>query len=145
MCHLWNIVMCDYQEKCDYRTDKHPDGQTPDKVIPMCRYASKARQLELSEDNDAHRVATITKKQPRLKFFKSMSNFKVKVRRSLIMVPCEKSCHKEYTSAIWKPYCIQGKFRPCFIFALWLKGEFITGPSLLCIKDYVTKLDSGRN
>ena len=33
----------------------------------------------------------------RLKFFKSRSNFKVKVKRSKIMVPCERSCHKEYT------------------------------------------------
>ena len=35
-----------------------------------------------------------------LKFFKSRSNFKVKVTRSNIMVPCERSCHKEYTCAI---------------------------------------------
>ena len=41
---------------------------------------------------------------PRLKFFKSRSNFKVKVTRSKIMVPCERSCYKEYTCAIWKPY-----------------------------------------
>ena len=31
--------------KCDYQTDRHTDGrtdrQTPDKVIPMCRYASQ--------------------------------------------------------------------------------------------------------
>ena len=40
----------------------------------------------------------------RLKFFKSRSNFKVKVTRSKIMVPCERSCHKEYKCAIWKPY-----------------------------------------
>ena len=33
-------------------------------------------------------------------FFKSRSNFKVKVTRSKIMVPCERSCHKEYTYAI---------------------------------------------
>ena len=33
-------------------------------------------------------------------FFKSRSNFKVKVMRSKIMVPCEMSCHKEYTCAI---------------------------------------------
>ena len=34
---------------------------------------------------------------PRLKIFKSRSNFKVKVRTSKIMIPCERSCHKEYT------------------------------------------------
>ena len=36
--------------KCDYRTDRHTDGwmdrQTPDKVIPMCRYASQATQKQ---------------------------------------------------------------------------------------------------
>ena len=40
----------------------------------------------------------------KVKVFKSRSNFKVKVTRSKIIVPCESSCHKEYTCAIWKPY-----------------------------------------
>ena len=31
-----------------------------------------------------------------LKFLKNRSKFKVKVTRSKIMVPCERSCHKEY-------------------------------------------------
>ena len=30
--------------KCDRRTDGQADGQTTDKVIPMCRYASQATQ-----------------------------------------------------------------------------------------------------
>ena len=34
--------------KCDYQTDRHThrrtDSQTPDKVIPMCRYTSQATQ-----------------------------------------------------------------------------------------------------
>ena len=34
---------------------------------------------------------------PRLKFYKSRSNFKVKVTRSKILVPVERSCHMEYT------------------------------------------------
>ena len=42
----------------------------------------------------------VRKLWPRLKFFKSRSNFKVKVTRSKIIVPCERSCHKEYTCAI---------------------------------------------
>ena len=37
---------------------------------------------------------------PRLKIFKSRSNFKVKVTKSKITVPSERSCHKEYTCAI---------------------------------------------
>ena len=42
----------------------------------------------------------VRKLWPRLKFFKSRSNFKVKVTRSKIMVPSERSCHKEYTYEI---------------------------------------------
>ena len=38
----------------------------------------------------------------RLKFFKSRSN--VKVTRSKLLVPIERSCHKECTYVIWKPY-----------------------------------------
>ena len=37
---------------------------------------------------------------PRLKFFKSWSKSKVKVTGSKFMVPCERSCHKEYTYEI---------------------------------------------
>ena len=41
--------MRDYQKNCDYRIDKNgrTDRQTPDKVIPMCRYASQAKQKSL--------------------------------------------------------------------------------------------------
>ena len=44
-------------------------------------------------------------------------------------------------------YCIQGKFRPRFIFALfahWPEGEFKTGLIQLYLLDYVGKLESGR-
>ena len=38
--------------KCDYRTDARTDAgmdrQTPDIVIPMCRYASQATQQSLT-------------------------------------------------------------------------------------------------
>ena len=44
----------------------------------------------------------VKKLWPRLKFFKSSSN--VKVTRSTILVPIERSCHKEYSYVIWKPY-----------------------------------------
>ena len=47
MCHLWNIAMRDYQESVttgQTHTDRQTDRQTPDKVIPMCRYASQATQ-----------------------------------------------------------------------------------------------------
>ena len=43
----------------------------------------------------------VRKSWPRLKIFKSRSNFKVKDTRSKVMVPCERSCHKEYTCTIY--------------------------------------------
>ena len=51
----------------------------------------------------------VRKLWPRLKFFNSRSNFKVKVTRSNITVPCERSCHKEYTFIIMLttiPFCV---------------------------------------
>ena len=42
MCHLRNIAMHDYQENVTTgQTHTHTDRQTPDIVIPMCRYASQ--------------------------------------------------------------------------------------------------------
>jgi hypothetical protein len=49
-----------------------------------------------------------------LKFLKSGSNFKVMVW-SKILVPIEKSCHKEYIYEIKKPYHIPFKrYGKCF-------------------------------
>ena len=53
MCRLPNIAMRDYQEsvttrQTDGRTDGRTDRQTPDKVIPMYRFASQATQQETS-------------------------------------------------------------------------------------------------
>ena len=45
MCRLRNIAMRDYQESVTIgQTDTRTHRQTPDKVIPMCRYASQATQ-----------------------------------------------------------------------------------------------------
>ena len=46
MCRLRNMAMRDYQEsvttgQTHTQTDGRTDRQTPDKVIPMCRYASR--------------------------------------------------------------------------------------------------------
>ena len=38
--------------KCDYQTDRHTHRQTPDKVIPMCRYASQATQSVTTRQTD---------------------------------------------------------------------------------------------
>ena len=43
--YVWLPRKCDYQENV---TTGQTDGQTPDKVIPMCRYASQATQKETS-------------------------------------------------------------------------------------------------
>jgi hypothetical protein len=43
---------------------------------------------------------TIQKIWPKLKFLKSGSNFNVKVARSKLLVPLERSCHKEDTYKI---------------------------------------------
>ena len=39
--YAWLPKKCDYR---DYQKVWQPDRQTPDKVIPMCRYASQATQ-----------------------------------------------------------------------------------------------------
>ena len=45
MCHLQNIAMRDYQESVTTgQTHRQTSRQTPDKVIPMSRYASQATQ-----------------------------------------------------------------------------------------------------
>ena len=45
ICRLQNIAMHDYQESVTTRqTDGQTDRQRPDKVIPMCSYASQATQ-----------------------------------------------------------------------------------------------------
>ena len=46
---LYGVHKRDYQEsvtigQTDARTHAHTHRQTPDKVIPMCRYASQATQ-----------------------------------------------------------------------------------------------------
>ena len=44
--------MNDYQKKCDYQTDTQTDRQTPDKVIPIFRYASEATQQDVTQMPD---------------------------------------------------------------------------------------------
>ena len=48
MCRLGNIAMRDYQQSVTIgQTDTRTHRQTPDKVIPMCRYASQATQKSI--------------------------------------------------------------------------------------------------
>jgi hypothetical protein len=60
---------------------------------------------------------------PKLKFLKSGSNFKVKVRRSKILVPIKRSCHKEHTYEIWQPYitCHSKDMTNVKVFEKWVK------------------------
>ena len=58
----------------------------------------------------------VRKLWPRLKFFKSRSNFKVKVTRSKILGSVERSCIRNVHNVIWKPYL--------FWLGLWLRLKF---------------------
>ena len=51
----------------------------------------------------------VKKLWPRLKFFKSRSNFKVKVTRSKILVPVERSCHIRNVQSNLSYVTLQGK------------------------------------
>ena len=45
---LYGVHKRDYQESVTTgQTDARTHRQTPDKVIPMCRYASQATQLDI--------------------------------------------------------------------------------------------------
>ena len=47
MCRPRNIAMRDYQKSVTIgQTHRRSDRQTPDKEIPMCRYASQATQKQ---------------------------------------------------------------------------------------------------
>ena len=64
---------------------------------------------------------------PRLKFFKSKSNSKVKVTRSNIIVPSERYCHKEYTyeSSIFNGFKVMAKVK-VFVYAANANGRAMT-------------------
>ena len=50
MCRLRNIAIRDYQESVTTgQTDRRTNRQTPDKVIPMCLYASQATKKVIGE------------------------------------------------------------------------------------------------
>ena len=45
MCRLRNKALRDYQESVTTgQTDRQTDRQTPDKVVPICHFASQATQ-----------------------------------------------------------------------------------------------------
>jgi hypothetical protein len=63
---------------------------------------------------------TIQKIWPKLKFLKSGSNFKVKVTRSKIMAPLERSCRKKHTYEI--PITYHSKYMANVkVFEKWVK------------------------
>ena len=56
------------------------------RVVRRQRRSQRGNQIKITTFSECH------------------SKFKVKVTRSKFMVWCERSCHKEYTCEIWKPY-----------------------------------------
>ena len=74
MCRMRNIAMCyqgkrDYQEnvttgQTDRRMDERTDCQTPDKVIPICRYASQVTQKSCYVMEKVRKQSIIPKKEP---------------------------------------------------------------------------------
>ena len=46
--------------KCDYWTDTKTERQTPDKMIPMCRYASQTTQQNTTVQNSLHKICLKT-------------------------------------------------------------------------------------
>ena len=108
--------------KTELQTDKLTDGQTIQTLdAPPAdlsgrghkNYGTKWKVLwqGIHICNIKALSLLVWKLWPKLKFFKSRSNFKVKVTRSNIMVLCERSCHKEYTYEIWKLLMVW-KLRP---------------------------------
>ena len=163
MCCLRNIAMCDYQESVTTgQTDTQTDRQTPDKVIPMCRYGSQATQLILFAGdtiNSLHKLLVNIRMKGTYVFCDGVwmvdaldplthQNSPLLVRHSL-----QNNEFLSYELIIWKinlteiAYSIQGKFRSNFIFdliVLWSEGEFRTGLIESYIKECVTKVESGR-
>ena len=99
----------------DGRTDRQTDGRrtTHDHNSALEPFGSGAlkiwyhvkglvtRNTHLQYESP---IASGLKVMAKFNFFKSRSNFKVKVTISKIMVPRERICHKEYTYEIWKLY-----------------------------------------
>ena len=57
MCRLQDIAMGDYQESV---TTEQTDRRTPDKVIPMCPYASQATQQKYIIKDHVPRAYRVT-------------------------------------------------------------------------------------
>ena len=75
-------------------------GHEVKKYGPMWKVSSQGIHMS----NMTALSLLIRKLWARLKFSKSGSNFKAKVTRSRIRVPCERPFHEEYTRTIWKSY-----------------------------------------
>ena len=104
MCHLRNIALHDYQEsvttgQTDTRTDKTDgwtDRQTPDKVIPMCRYASQATQ------KNACCLSNLSRGSVTSKFMVWDQNIAKWITLYLVYIQ-NKSCQKTLTLARRQP------------------------------------------
>jgi hypothetical protein len=136
------FVFSPVTNKMCYETQMHPyeansrgghDRLNPVNVkmskfeVPINRswQCHKERSYEIKKKNLS---LTIQKIWPMIKFYKCGSNFKVKVRRSKIMVPIERNCHKENIYEIWKPLSltIQKIQSMLKVFEKWFKLIHIT-------------------
>ena len=92
-CRLRNMALESVTEKCDRRTD----GQTTDKVIPMCRYAS--------QDYVIHRALSGKKIDIYL-------NYQLSKRITCISCPKYRPCFFKWTEEMrwcWNPFVAEIK------------------------------------
>ena len=157
--------------KCDYRTDtRRTDRHMPEKVIPMCRYASQVTQKSrLSEEcmcclrNIAMRdyQESVTTRQTHRQMDRQTPDKVILLCRYasqaaqkwrlLSKQPFAKLYTFERGIGVYYIHWMMlytGKISPRFfffaLFTLWHEGEFKTGLIQSFLKDYVRKLVSGR-
>ena len=123
--NYWTLLISGTELRTDRRTDGQTDGRTDGQTDGRTDGRSKHYMPPADLSGRGHKnfgthgkvlsqgmyiwnmkalPPLVRELWPRLKFSESRSNFKVKVTRSNILVPVERSCCKECTYEIWKPY-----------------------------------------
>ena len=106
--HSW-VMSCTRLRDTDIPTDRHTDRHTDRPTYrPTCakQYAPPFSKGGINIKAPSLRIKKLW---PMLKFFKSRSKVTVKVTCSKFMIPSERSCHKEHSCQIWKPYLLRWK------------------------------------
>ena len=104
--------------KCDYRTNRHTHTrthrQTPDKVIPMCRYASQATQKFSCKERNCSIIINNKITKYYTKNMKIFTEFQVLCSEQLCM-----------TTFDWiRPTLIRFSY-PCNQCSLWMANVFV--------------------